>query len=179
MKTIKIIFILLLIFVYLLLNYSSLLFEMLVDKKLDNGDSVSTLAKDIAKDASCTLDIGGGLVETSSEDVRHEIPCDNNMKNIHFSIYFFKTEMIKNEFLEEDRKRKLYFQNNFGSYYNPKHDRSLTRSCPELYNPCFKRGSHYVVCENVRWNRKTGIPLFNGAPYYHEFKGTDMDWKIP
>jgi len=179
MKTIKIILVLLLILVYLFLNYSSLLFEMLVDKKLDNGDSVSALAKDVAKNASCALDVAGGLVETTSEDVRHEIPCDNTIKHTYFSIYLFKTERAKNEFLKEDTKRKLYFQNNFGSYYNSKHDRNLTRGCPEFYNPCFKQGSHYVVCENVRWNIKTGIPLFNGAPYYHEFKGTDIDWKIP
>ena len=73
MKTIKIIFVLLLIFVYLLLNYSSLLFEMLVDKKLDNGDSVSALAKDVAKDASCTLDVAGGLVETKGTDIDWKI----------------------------------------------------------------------------------------------------------
>jgi len=74
MKTIKIIFVLLLIFVYLFLNYSSLLFEMLVDKKLDNGDSVSALAKDVAKDASSTLDVAGGLVETKGTDIDWKIP---------------------------------------------------------------------------------------------------------
>jgi len=73
MKTIKIIFVLLLILVYLFLNYSSLLFEMLVDKKLDNGDSVSALAKDVAKDASCTLDVAGGLVETKGTDIDWKI----------------------------------------------------------------------------------------------------------
>ena len=178
MKTIKIILVLLLILVYLFLNYSSLLFEFLVDKKLDNGDSIGALARDVAKNASCTLDVAGGLVETTNEDTRHEIMCDNNIKHIHFSIYLFKTQRAKNEFLKEDTKRKVYFQKNFGSYYNPKYDRKLTRGMPEFYNPCFKQGKYYVICENVQWNIKTGIPLFNGAPYYHEFKGTDIDWKI-
>jgi len=178
MKTLKILLAFLLILFYLFLNYSSLLFEFMVDKKLDNGQSVSSLAKDVAKNASCTLDIGGSLVETSADDTMHEIWCNNEHKNIHFSIYVFTTKIAKNEFLEENKQRRLYFQKNFGTYYNPKHDRNLTRGIPEFYRPCFKQGKYYVVCEDVEWNR-AGIPQFTGEPYYHEFKGTDINWKIP
>jgi len=179
MKTIKMILAFLLILFYLFLNYSPLLFEFLLDKELDNGGSVSTLAKEVSKNASCSLDIVGSLVETGKEDIRHELSCNNKYKDIHFSIYIFKTQTEKNKFLAENKKRKVYFQKNFGSYYNPTHARNSTRGQPEFYNPCFKHGKYYVVCENANWNHNTGVPQFNGEPYYHEFTGNDIDWEIP
>ena len=179
MKTIKIILVSLSILFYLFLNYSTLLFEFLLDKELDNGGSVSTLAKEVSKNASCSLDIIGSLVETSNEDTMHSFWCTHNRKNVHFFIHIFTTQAEKNKFLKEDTARRVYFQKNFGSYYNPKHDRNLTRGQPEFYNPCFKHGKYYVVCENANWNHNTGVPQFNGEPYYHEFKGTNIDWEIP
>jgi len=155
------------------------LINFFIDKELDNGDSVRALAKDIASNASCDLDVFGGLIETSSQDTLHQFMCDHRRKNVHFLINIFTTQKAKNKFLEEDTKRKHYFQEHFKSYYNAKHDRNLTRGCPDFYNPCFKQGGYYVVCENADWNQYTGVPHFNGEPYYHEFKGEDIEWRIP
>lgn len=177
MKTIKILLVFLLILFYLFLNYTPLVLEWYFDKKLDNGESVTSLARDVAKNASCTLSTDE-LVETTSDDVHHQLMCENKIKNIHFVINVFTTEIAKNEFLREDEKSRLYFQKTFGKYYNPKYDRNVRRAIPAFYAPCFKQGKYYVVCEDVRWNLRTGIPIFNGEAYYHEFKGTDIDWKI-
>ena len=179
MKTTKIILVFLLTIFYLFLNYFTLFLELFIDKKLDNGNSVSALAKDVSSMASCNVDIIGSLVETTDADTLHIFWCDNQNKDIHFSIYIFTTQEEKQKFLERDTKRKLYFQKNFHSYYNPKHNRNLTRGQPEFYNPCFKHGLYYVVCENANWNSSTGIPKLNAEPYYHEFKGKDIKWKIP
>ena len=178
MKIFKIIVIFILTLIYLFINYFTVLFEFMIDKELDNGDSVSALAKEVSQNASCTLDIIGSLIETSKEDTIHEFECHNEIKKIHFSIYIFTTEDAKDSFLKENNKRKIYFQKNFHSYYNPKHDINLTRGMPEFYNPCFKQGQYFVVCENAQWH-KNGVPQFTGAPYYHEFKGEEIEWKIP
>jgi len=132
------------------------LINFFIDKELDNGDSVRALAKDVASNASCDLDIFGGLIESSGKDTLHEFMCDNKNKNLHFSIYIFKTQAEKNLFLTDETKRNAY-------------------------TPCFKQGKYFVVCENANWYTNTNIekPHFNGEPYYHEFKGEDMDWKIP
>jgi len=154
------------------------LINFFIDKELDNGDSVCALAKDVSSNASCNLDIFGGLIETSDEDTQHEFMCDNKDKNLRFSIYIFKTQAAKKEFLEANTKNKIYFQQTFKSYANPKHSKYLIKGIPDFYNPCFKQGDHYVICEDVRWDNR-GTSQFNGEPYYHEFKGEDIDWNIP
>lgn len=178
MRTIKILFVVIFIIFYFSINYLSSFLEYILDKKLDNGNSIRALAKDITSNASCDLDVLGSLIEAVNEDDIHFFFCTHNRKNVHFLIHIFTTQTEKHTFLEKDNKRKIYFQKKFHSYYNPKHDKSLTRGMPEFYNPCFKQGKYFVVCEDARWD-KSGIPQFTGAPYYHEFKGEDIAWKIP
>ena len=98
MKTIKILFVFLFIIFYFSVNYFSLFLEFFIDKKLDNGDSIRTLAKDITNNASCDLDVIGSLIETSNGDTMHSFWCAHNRKNVHFLFIYLQPKQKKINF---------------------------------------------------------------------------------